>query len=138
VFVLFALGHTYGFLSFRPSSARGFAVYESMNSVHLVESDRSYTYGGFYRGVGLSATISMLFWAFLCWYLGELARKNRAAIGALGWALLAVQVAGAVLGFLYFGPPAMVLSLLVALLVGMAAWLAHGEQQPADTSVRER
>lgn len=28
-------------------------------------------------------------------------------------------------GFLYFGPPAMVLSLLVALLVGWAAWLAR-------------
>jgi hypothetical protein len=122
VFVLFALGHTYGFLSFRPSSARGFAVYESMNSVHLVESGRSYTYGGFYRGVGLSATISMLFWAYLCWYLGELARTNPAAIGTL--AFFAVQVAGAVLSFLYFGPPPMVLSLLVELLVGLAAWLA--------------
>jgi hypothetical protein len=125
LFVLFALGHTYGFLSFRPSSAEGRAVYESMNSVHLVESGRSYTYGGFYRGFGLSATISMLFWAFLCWHLGELARTNPATIGALGWAFFAVQVAGAVLSFLYFGPPAMVLSLLVALLVGLAAWLAR-------------
>jgi hypothetical protein len=124
VFVLFALGHTYGFLSFRPSSAEGRAVYESMNSVDLVESGQSYTYGGFYRGFGLSATISMLFWAYLCWYLGGLAR-NPAAIGALGWAFFTVQVAGAVLSFLYFGPPAMVLSLLVALLVGLAAWLAR-------------
>lgn len=126
VFVLFALGHTYGFLSFRPSSAEGLAVYESMNSVHLVESGRSYTYGGFYRGFGLSATISMLFWAYLCWYLGELARTNPAAIGTLGWAFFAVQVAGAVLSFLYFdAPPPMMLSLLVALLVGLAAWLAR-------------
>jgi hypothetical protein len=38
---------------------------------------------------------------------------------------LAAQVAGAVLSFLYFGPPAMLLSLLVALLVGSAAWLAR-------------
>lgn len=125
LFVLFALGHTYGFLSFRPSSPEGRAVYESMSSVGLVESGPSYTYGGFNRGFGLSATVSMLFWAFLCWYLGELARANPAAIGALGWAFLAVQVAGAVLSFLYFGPPAMVLSLLVALLVGAAAWLAR-------------
>ncbi|HEX8837353.1 MAG TPA: hypothetical protein VF748_10490 [Candidatus Acidoferrum sp.] len=125
VFVLFALGHTYGFLSFRPSSAEGLAVYESMYSVHLVESGRSYTYGGFYRGFGLSATISMLFWAYLCWYLGGLARTNPAAIGTLGWVFFAVQVAGAVLSFLYFGAPPMALSLLVALLVGLAAWLAR-------------
>ena len=125
VFVLFALGHTYGFLSFRPSSAEGRAVYESMNSVHLVESGRSYIYGGFYRGFRLSATISMLFWAYPCWYLWELARTSPAAIGTLGWAFFSVQVAGAVLSFLYFGLPPMVLSLLVALLVGLAAWLAR-------------
>jgi len=125
LFVLFALGHTYGFLSFRPSSAEGRAVYESMNSVHLVVRGQDYTYGGFYRGFGLSATISLLFWAFLCWYLGELAWTNPAVIGTLGWAFFAAQVAGAVLGFLYFGPPARVLSLLVALLVGLAAWLAR-------------
>jgi hypothetical protein len=124
-FILFALGHTYGFLSFRPSSAEGRALYDSMNDVHLVEKGRSYTYGGFYRGFGLSATISMLFWAFLSWHMGELARTNAAAIGALGWAFFAVQVAGVVLAFFYFGPPAMVLSLLVALLVGSAAWLAR-------------
>ena len=125
LFVLFALGHTYGFLSFRPSSAEGRAVYESMNSVHLVVRGQDYTYGGFYRGFGLSATISILFWAFLCWYLGELARTNPAVIGALGWAFFAAQVAGAGHGFLYFGPPARVLSLLVALLVGLAAWLTR-------------
>lgn len=76
-------------------------------------------------GFGLSATISMLFWAFLSWHLGELVRTNAAAIRALGWAFFAVQVAGAVLSFLYFGPPAVVLSLLVALLVGSVAWLAR-------------
>jgi len=51
--------------------------------------------------------------------------RDPAAIGALRWAFFAVQVAGTVLSFLYFGPPAMVLSLLVALLVGLAAWLAR-------------
>jgi len=49
------------------------------------------------RGFGLSASISMLFWGFPC-----------------------RQVVGTVLSFLYFGVPGMVLSLLVALLVGLA------------------
>jgi hypothetical protein len=124
VFVLFAVDHTYGFLSFRASSADGRAVYEAMNSVHLMEKGRSYTYGGFYRGFGLFATMSMIFWAFLCWHLGELARTNPAGIGALAWAFFALQTAGAALSFLYFGAPAMVLSALVAVLVGAAAWLA--------------
>jgi len=35
VFALFALGHTYGFLTMRPESADGRAVYESMNTVRF-------------------------------------------------------------------------------------------------------
>ena len=125
VFLLFAAGHTYGFLSFRPTSVEGRAVYESMNTVQFLEEGRSYTYGNFYRVFGLSATVSMLFQAFLCWHLGELARTNPGTIGALGWGLFVVQIAGAVLSFRYLGPPPMVFSLVVALLVGLAAWLVR-------------
>jgi hypothetical protein len=126
VFVLFAVGHTYGFLSLRPPSEEGRAVYDTMNAVHFVVNGRSYTYGAFYRGLGLSCTVAMVFSAFVSWHLGELARTSPAAIGGLGWAFFVVQVAGAVLSFLYFGPPPMVLSALVALLLGAAAWLARG------------
>ena len=54
------------------------------------------------RGLGLSASISMLFWGLPC-----------------------RQVVGTVPSFLYFGLAGKVLSLLVALLVGLAAWLAR-------------
>jgi len=123
VFVLFAFGHTYGFLSFRPPSAEGRAVYESMNSVPFQVGGKSFTYGGWYRGFGLSATFSMLFWAFLSWHLANLAKSNPAAVGNLGWALFIIQIAGAVLSFLYFGLPAMVFSALVTAIVGAATWL---------------
>jgi hypothetical protein len=124
VFVLFALGHTYGFLSLRAPSAEGRAVYDLMNNVHFQLGGHSYSYGGFYRGFGLSNTVSMVFWAFLSWHLGELARSAPGTIGALGWAFFGVQVGGVVLSFLYFGLPAIVLSALVAVVVGSAAWLA--------------
>lgn len=124
VFVLFAAGHTYGFLSMRPPSPEGRAVYNGMNSVRFELRGRSYTYGDFYRGFGLSCTVSLLFSAFVSWYLGGLARSAPAAIGALGWIFFAAQVPGAVLSFLYFGVPPMVLSSLVAVLLGCAAWLA--------------
>lgn len=138
VFLLFAAGHTYGFLSFRPQSVEGRAVYESMNTVRFVEEGRSYTYGNFYRVFGLSATVSMLFWAFLCWHLGKLARTDPGAIGALGWGFFAVQIAGAALSFLYLGLPPMVFSLVVALLVGLAAWLVREAPKLPDTSNGER
>ncbi len=125
VFVLFAVGHTYGFLSFRPASSEGRAVYAAMNTVHFEEGRQSFSYGAFYRGFGLSCTASMILSAFLCWHLGELARSAPAAIGVLGWVFLAVQVVGVVLSFLYFGLPPMVLSGIVAAIVGVAAFIAR-------------
>jgi hypothetical protein len=124
VFVLFAVGHTYGFLSLRPPSAEGRAVYDAMNTVRFEVRGKNFTYGAFYRGFGLSCTASMILSAFLCWHLGELARSAPAAIGALGWVFFVAQVVGVVLSFLYFGLPPMVLSALVALIVGVAAFLA--------------
>jgi len=123
LFVLFAVGHTYGFLTLRPPSAEGRAVYDAMNTVRFEIDGRSFTYGAFYRGFGLSCTASMILSAFLCWHLGGLARSAPAAIGALGWVFFTVQVVGVVLSFIYFGPPPMVLSALVAAMVGVAAFL---------------
>jgi len=124
VFVLFALGHTYGFLHLRAPSAEARAVFDAMNTVHFEVGGRSFSYGGFYRGFGLSCTVSMLLSAFLSWHLGELSRAAPASIGALGWVFFAAQVAGGVLSFLYFGLPPMVLSALVAAVVGVAAFRA--------------
>jgi hypothetical protein len=124
VFVLFAIGHTYGFLSMRPATADGRAVYDAMQTVKFDVGGRSFTYGGFYRGFGLSCTVSILLSAFLCWHLGELARSAPAAIGSLGWVFFAAQVVGVVLSFRYFGVPPMILSALVTAIVGVAAFLA--------------
>jgi hypothetical protein len=124
VFALFALGHTYGFLSLRAPSAEARAVFDTMNTVHFEVGGRSFSYGGFYRGFGLSCTVSMVLSAFLSWHLGELARSAPRAIGPLGWVFFVAQLAGVVLSFLYFGLPPMVLSALVAAIVGLAAFLA--------------
>ena len=127
VFVLGALGHTYGFLNLRAPSAEGRAVYESMNAVHFELKGRNYSYGGVISWLRLILhdVAVVLVSAFLCWYLAELVRSAPGVIGALGWGFFAVQMAGVVLSFLYFGPSAMVLSVLFAAIVGLAAWLAQ-------------
>ena len=122
LFVLFALGHTYGFLHLRAPSAEARAVFDAMNTVHFEVGGQSFSYGGFYRGFGLSCTVSMLLSAFLSWHLGQLARSAPASIGLLGWVFFAVQIAGGVLSFLYFGLPPMVLTTLVAAIIGLAAF----------------
>jgi hypothetical protein len=107
----------------RAPSAEGRAVYDAMNTVHLELGGRCFSYGGFYRGFGLSCTASLVLSAFLSGHLGNLARSAPSAIGALGWVFFLAQLAGAVLSFLYFGLPPAVLSVLVALIVGLAAFL---------------
>jgi hypothetical protein len=94
-----------------------------MNTVHFDLGGRSSSYGDFYRGFGLSCTASMVLSAFLAWHLGQLARSAPGAIGPLKWVFFVVQLAGVVLSLLYFGLPPMVLSALVAVIVGWAALL---------------
>jgi len=123
IFVLFAAGHTYGFLSFRPASAEGRAVWEAMNNVHFQQGAATFSYGNFYVGFGLSATLFLLFSAFLAWYLGALARNNPQAIGPLGWALFVLQFASIALNWKYFSVVPAVFAAILAAVLGCAAWL---------------
>lgn len=122
VFVLFAAGHTFGFLSFRPHSAEGLAVWNGMNSVPLHEGGGVFTYGGFYLGFGLSISASTLFSAVVSWHLGNAVSRAPGAAVMLAWSFFLLQVAGVVLSFLYFAIAPQVLSVLVALCLGAAAW----------------
>jgi len=124
LFVLFAAGHTFGFLTFAPPTQEGMAVRDAMNNVHFEVKGTIYSYGGFYRGFGLSATMSMVFEAFLAWYLGGMARRRAPETRTLGWAFVAWQVAGVVLAKLYFGVPPLILGIALTLLLGVATWLA--------------
>ena len=123
-FVIFALGHTFGFLSFKAPTQEGIAVFESMNTVHFEVGHKIFSYGGWYRGFGLSATASMLFEAFLAWYLGAIAKRGTHGVKPIGWVFFAWQIFGAVLAWIYFGLPPMVLSVVVTLLIGTATWIA--------------
>jgi hypothetical protein len=125
LFILFAAGHTFGFLKFKPASPEGLAVRDAMNNVHFQVSGSSFTYSQFYTGFGLYATLYLLFAAFLAWHLGDLARSNPSAIGALAWVFVAVQVGSLVLSWKYFLLPPVILSALVAACLAWAGWLVR-------------
>ena len=95
LFVLFAAGHTFGFLKFKPTTPDGIAVRDSMKSVHFRVESGDYSYGGFYDGFGWYISAYMLFSAFLAWQLGNLAASSPHVIGALaaGVAVM-IQTAG--------------------------------------------
>jgi len=124
LFVLFAVGHTVGFLTFKPLNKEGVAVRDSMDTVRLEGiGSGKLTYGGFYRGFGLFCTVYLAFMAYLAWHLGGMAKNAPQAIGSLGWAFFAVQLASIALSWIYFLPPPVILSVLAAICTGWAAWL---------------
>ena len=121
--LLFAAGHTLGFLDFRPPSAEGLAVRESMSSVLFEFNGRRSSYGQFYEGFGLTVTAYLLFSSFLAWHLGSVARTQPQAIGLLAWAFVAMQIAGLVLNVLYFFYVPVLFSGLIVVCLAWAAWL---------------
>ena len=121
--VLFAVGHTVGFLTPQPPTPESIAVRDGMNSVQFPIGNGKFTYGGFYLGFGLYCTAYLLFTAFLAWHLGGMAQNNPAAIVALSWVFFALQLASIALSWRYFLPPPIVLSTLIAVCSGWASWL---------------
>jgi hypothetical protein len=122
VLILFATAHTFGFLSFTPPTPEGVAVRDAMNNVHFQVKNHSYSYGNFYRGFGLFITAYLLFSAFLAWHLGNMAAKNPQAIGALAWVFFGLQLVSLALSWTYIAAAPAILSALVALCLGLAAW----------------
>jgi hypothetical protein len=119
VLLLFAAGHSYGFLSFRPASADGLAVWQSMNTVRFAVGNTTRSYAEFYVGFGLFVTAFYVFAAWLSWTLGSMARQMREEAMRLGWAMLVLQCAGLGLALKYFGAGPAVLSAIAAACLGM-------------------
>ncbi len=121
MFVLFAAGHTLGFLGFRPPTAEAMAVRDAMTNVHFQVGHASFSYGGFYVGFGLYVTAYLLFSAFLAWHLSGLAGSSPEAAAPLGWVFCAVQIASLVLSLIYFSVKPAMLSGILVVCLGWAA-----------------
>jgi len=131
LFLLFAVGHTFGFLSFKPPTADALAVRDAMNTVHFEVGGTSFSYGGFYIGFGLNATLYLIFSAFLAWHLGNMSVAYPAAIGMLGWIFFAIQIVSLALSWMYFSIAPAIFSALVAICLGWSAWMV--QQMPPAT-----
>ena len=131
ILLLFAVGHTFGFLTFKPPTEQGMAVREAMTNVHFQVGGKIFSYGGFYRGFGISATIGMLFEGFICWFLGGLARRSPKEVAPIGWALVVQQIAGMVLALMYFGVPPTIFSAVLTVCFVAATILAAKNSKTA-------
>jgi len=117
--LLFAVGHTAGFLTFQPKSAEGQAAIRAM-AVVFNEDGAHYSYVGFYKGFGLSCTLAMLLIAVWSWWLGGLAKTAPRTTVTPGIALTLYQIGGLVLASLYFPAPAVVFSAVLPILCAIA------------------
>jgi hypothetical protein len=119
--LLFALGHTIGFLRFRAPSDEGRRVWTEMNDVHFTVGGQIFSYGGFYLGFGLTISAMVLFLAALMWWLGNRSREETKGLRGITWMLVALEVGILALTLCFFGIPPTVLSALTAIVLMGAA-----------------
>ena len=104
LFLLFAAGHTAGFLTFHPQATDAIAVQEAMQRVQFAAGGTIVTWNNFYTGFGLFVSVYLLFSAFLVWRLSEAKATEADMAQTLAWMLFAVQLANIALCLRYFGP----------------------------------
>jgi hypothetical protein len=135
IFLLFAAGHTFGFLTFRPTSAEGQAVWSAMNNVHFVEGGATFSYGNFYLALGLLATFFDLFLAWMAWRLASMARRGISDTSAIAWSMCVLQAIGIVLSVRYIGIPPAVFSVVAAGCLAMGALSFRRQARLAGSEV---
>jgi hypothetical protein len=130
--VFFAVTHTFGLLGSQKPAGESARVRKEMDSVRFQYMGKDCTWGGFYIGFGLFVTAYLLFTAFLAWYLGGVTQRDPVSgflgqihprhVKSLAWAFFTVQAICSYLGYRYFFMAPAVVSTLIALCLGLAAW----------------
>ncbi|HRC84130.1 MAG TPA: hypothetical protein PK413_00820 [Thermoanaerobaculia bacterium] len=100
--LFFGLAHTAGMFSPSHGSPEEDALVASMKSFHFVVMGSSRSYWDYLFGFGLLLTASLLFLGVLSWQLGNLSETEPALARRLGWPLLLLQLAIALLCLRYF------------------------------------
>jgi hypothetical protein len=121
--VLFAIGHTVGFRQVDPQWGVDSLV-SSMRTMHFNALGSNRTYWDFFVGLGLFATVFLLFAAVLAWQLGGLSRETLKLMPMVTWTMALCFAGITVLNWMYFFIPPIVFSALITLCLVMAAWLA--------------
>lgn len=125
ILLLFAVGHTYGFLRFKPTTAAGVAVKTAMDEVVFPFGSAQRTYGDFYRGFGLFITAYLLFAAVIAFELPRLLHVAPQSFWILAIGFLVVQVATTILSFAYFALPPAILSSAIVLCLAWGLLVAR-------------
>ena len=102
VLLLFALGHTVGFLSFRPQSPEALEVLDTMRRVPFDFGGATVHWIDLYTGFGLAISVSGFVSTILAWRLSTSTAAEAALARVVAWLLCAIQVANIILSLRYF------------------------------------
>jgi hypothetical protein len=94
-----------------------------MDSVHWPFMGSDITDGKIYIGFGLFVTAALLLDGFLAGRLGTLARTDPQAVGSFGWVFFGFGIVSLILSWIYFSTGPIVVSALIAICLGGAAYL---------------
>jgi len=119
--LLFAVGHTLGFLQHDPSWGTDSLV-ASMKSIHFNITGFSRSYWDFFVGFGLYLTVFLLFAAVLAWQLGGVAIETLARMRLIAWAFAICFAVITVLSWKFFFAIPLVFSFLITVSLILGAW----------------
>jgi hypothetical protein len=125
--LLFAAGHTFGFLQVDPAWGVDSLV-QSMKTVHFNVNGSERTYWEFFVGFGLFVTVLMLFAAAVAWQFAGLPSKTLAAMRVSAWAFAGCFGAVAFLSWRYFFNVPLIFSVVIFLCLAAAAWISGEER----------
>lgn len=118
--LLFAIGHTVGFLQSDPSWGVD-SLLALMKSIHFNIQGFSRSYWDFFLGFGFLVTLFLLFAAVLAWQLGGLATETLARMRVISWAFALCFAAVMVLSWRYFFAAPLAFSFLIMVCLILAA-----------------
>ena len=122
--LLFAAGHTFGFLTLVAPTPEARALRAAMDSTTFAIHGTTYSYGGFYLGFGLFISVFVLFSAAVAWRLGATARRASPDTRFLGSCLTVMMLVSVALGLRFFSAGPAVLSGLIALSAGAGTFFS--------------
>jgi hypothetical protein len=103
ILLLFAIGHTAGFLTFRPASPAALEVLEAMRRVPFDFGGKTVHWIDLYTGFGLAISVSGIFSTIVAWRLSTATIAETPLARTVAWLLCATQIANVVLCMRYFG-----------------------------------
>ena len=121
--VLFAVGHTLGFLQSDPKWGVD-ALITSMRSIHFDVQGFNRTYWDFFVAAGFSVGVFYLFAAVLAWQLGRLPAATLALMRGTAWAFALCFAATTVVSLIYLFIIPIAFSMLITLCLTAAAWVS--------------